>query len=242
MHAATHGQAERWTSLRSAIGASVGGDPDSGPTAEAWSQYAPAFAAYCARLAAAPAGLDADLAAIGQALAHPGDYLAFTPADCCPDNHHLRCERVVFFDCELALMRHALLDAAYFLAPFPSCWCCNRLPDGLPVRLLGAYRERFPGAADFEDQLTLALASWVVVVLVRAGLMNWEAEDRPWGLSTLRQRGLSLLQNLLARPNLGAVLPRLGEAAAGLHASLSARWPEAAPMPFYPAFRGTPVG
>ena len=49
-------------------------------------------------------------------------------------------------------------------------------------------------------------------------------------------------QNLLARPNLDTVLPSLAEAVARLHASFSASWAEVAPMPLYPAYRGTPAG
>ena len=55
-----------------------------------------AIPAFCRELGTPPpAGLDAELAAITHALDEPGAYLAFTPADCCPDNHYLRGERVV---------------------------------------------------------------------------------------------------------------------------------------------------
>jgi hypothetical protein len=161
---------------------------------------------------------------------------AFTPADCCPDNHHLRDERVIFFDCEGATMRHALLDAAYFVAPFPTCWCTSRLPDGLPERLLAVYREHFPGPPDFDEQLTLALAAWVVQTLTWKWAGDWEKDDHKWGLVTLRQRHLHRLENLLARANLAALLPRLAEVARELYGILKARWVDLEPMPLYPAF------
>jgi len=238
LHAGTLGQGARWDGLRRERGAPEG---PADPTPAIWKREAEAFVGECARLGCEPAGgsegLAGDLAAIGAALADP-DYNAFTPADCCPDNHFLRGERVVFFDCEGGRMRHALIDAAYLLAPFPTCWCCARLPEGLPERLLAAYRERFPGGADFEDQLTLMLAAWVPGPFVRCAEMDWETKDTPWGLSTIRQRGLALTQHLLARPNLRALLPSFADALAALGARFAAQWPDLAPMPIYPAFGG----
>ena len=136
-------------------------------------------------------------------------------------------------------MRHALIDAAYLLAPFPTCWCCARLPEGLPERLHVAYRERFPGGGDFEVQLTLMLAAWVPGPFVRCAVMDWETKDTPWGLSTIRQRGLALTQHLLARPNCGPCCrasPTRWRCVAG--EVCAAQWPDLAPMPIYPAFGG----
>jgi hypothetical protein len=234
MHTATLGQAARWATLRGERGGAE--LPDPGPAV--WRGAAEGFASYCETIGVGAPGLAGDLAAIGAAIREPGDYLAFSPADCCPDNHFLRGERVIFFDCEGARMRHALVDAAYFLAPFPTCWCCARLPDGLPERLIAAYRETFPGGSDFEDQLTLALAAWAPGPFADRARAGWEAEDTPWGLSTVRQRGLALMQHLLARPNLATLLPGFARTVESLHANLSARWPDLEPMGAYPAFRG----
>jgi len=164
----------------------------------------------------------------------------FTPTDCCPDNPYLRNDRVIFFDFEGATTRHALLDAAYVLAPFPTCWCTSRLPDGVSERLLAAYREHFPGRLDFDEQLTLALAALVLFTLSSHWPGNWEHEDQTWGLVTVRQRHLFRLQNLLARANLATLLPCLAGVADDLYRTLNARWPDLDPMPLYPAFRPGP--
>ncbi len=162
MHAATKGMAPRWESLLAERGAHGPGGRNQTP----WRFAAPVCLQLAADLGfAPPAGLERDLAMVCAAMDDPGDYLAFTPADCCPDNHFLRGERVIFFDCERAQMRHALLDAVYCLAPFPTCWCCAALPGDLPERLIAAYREGFPGGADFDDQLTLALAAWLAALV-----------------------------------------------------------------------------
>lgn len=235
MHAATKGQTARWTALLAERGAVAGG---AGPLVTPWRLSALAIPAFCRELGVEPpAGLDAEFATVADALDEPGDYLAFTPADCCPDNHFLRGERVVFFDFEGAMMRHALLDAGYFLAPFPTCWCAAALPAGLPERLLAAYRQGFPGGDDFDDQLTMALTSWLTMGVLARQRANWLEADAPWGLSTMRQQVLALIGSLLARPNLVELLPSLAGALTEVDQRLRARWPDLAPMPPYPAFR-----
>jgi hypothetical protein len=235
MHRQTQGMAARWQALLAERGASSddGGHFITTP----WRFAAPACVALADELGfAPPPRLEADLAAIRDAMDQPGAWLAFTPTDCCPDNQYLRGERLVFFDCEGAQMRHALVDAAYFLAPFPTCWCCAALPGGLPERLIAAYREGFAGGDDFDQQLTMALGAWFTTGLAARAYANWLEADSPWGLSTRRQRVLEVIHSLLARPGLASLLPGLTDFAAELDQRLSARWPDVAPMQLYPAF------
>jgi hypothetical protein len=235
MHTATLGAAARWEERRQALGAAGSTTGFEGD----WEASAAAFTSYLQSLGIAPPALADDLAAVGAALA-ASNYLAFTPSDCCPDNHVLRGDGVVFFDCEGALMRHALIDAAYFIAPFPTCWCCARMPDGLPDALIAAYRERFPGGDDFDAQLTMMLAYWIAVSAPRGAFMGWGKADRPWSLSTIRQRALHGWASLLARPGAADLLPGFSEAVAALHAQLAKAWEGLEPMPLYPAFGGPP--
>jgi hypothetical protein len=237
MHRATQGALARWQGLLSERGASAGDDGGNILTTP-WRFGAAICEAFAEELGfATPPGLAADFAKIAAAMDQPGDCLAFTPSDCCPDNHYLRGERVVFFDCEGAQMRHALIDATYFLAPFPTCWCCAKLPGDLPQRLLAAYREGCPDTADFDGQLTMALAAWLPASFAMRAQVNWLEADQPWGLSTARQRVLELQRQLLARPGLSTLAPGFAEFVGEVEQRLSARWSDVAPMALYPAFQ-----
>jgi hypothetical protein len=70
--------------------------------------------------------------------------------------------------------------------------------------------------------------------------MGWAKADRPWRLSTIRQRGLQSMASLLARPGVADLLPGFSEAVAGLQAQLAKAWKGLEPMPLYPAFGGPP--
>lgn len=235
LHTATQGQEVHWKTLRSERGQKT--KNTTGEFQREVEKFGEIAEHYGIAL---PEEFAGELARIGSAVDNPGDYLVFSPTDCCPDNHFLRRDRVVFFDCEGAQMRHALLDAAYLLAPFPTCWCTSRLPAGLPARLLAAYREHFPGGTDFDEQLTLILAGWVMLTLTWDWAGNWEEKDHEWGLVTLRQRHLHRLENLVARPNRASLLPGTTKVAEELYGILKTRWADLEPMPLYPAFRSTP--
>lgn len=231
MHAATRGQERRWADLLEEKGAR---NDNNGPIATPWRSAAQDIRVFCEEIGMnIPAALETDVAEIFEKIDRNSEYLAFTPADCCPENHFLRGDRVVFFDCEFAGMRHALLDAAYVLAPFPTCSCCAALPDDLPPRLIAAYREGFAGGPDFEDEMTLALAAWLTNGLMAHRFTGW---DSAFGLSTLRQRVQVLIGQLLARPNFNSVAPKLAELVADWDKLLRVRWSALPPMPKYPAF------
>jgi len=233
LHAANSGYEKRWAKLLADKGTGSG---NNGQFASPTREDAEAFKVLCETIAiTVPAGLEAELTGLFDALDRPGGYWAFTPADRCPDNHFLRGDRVVFFDCERASVRHALLDVAYLLAPFPTCWCCAALPDGLPERLLMSYRERFVAEPDFDDQLTLALAAWFLRT-IRPRRISWLETDQQWGLSSFRQRIRACLKTLLARPNLTSVAPKLAEVLADIDRLFQSRWTDLTPMPPYPAF------
>ncbi len=235
LHAATQGQSAHWQALRAGR---AGSSQSSGR--DSWRAQLSGFAGICQRHAVALSSeLDSDLAKISAVIDNPGPYDVFSPTDCCPDNHflHPSGRRVIFFDCEWATMRHALLDVAYFIAPFPTCWCTSRLPDGMPGQMVAAYREHFFPSHDFEDQLTLVLAGWVLATLSWSWAGDWEKQDHRWGLISLRQRHLHRLENLLAQPNFASLLPALAPSVHALHHTLKSNWQDLEPAPLYAAFR-----
>lgn len=228
MHRSTLGGLFAWEAARQATGGK-GARPIGDPAG--WRRSVGAFETLCSRLdAPLTRTIDADFATIGAALDAPGHWLAFTPSDCCPDNNFLRGETVVFFDCEFATYRHALLDLAYVVAPFPTCWCRNRLPDGLAARLVELYRAELDGA-DFGDQLAFCAAYWTVTSLGWAA-SDPSGEDRTWGIATLRQRNRLGIDSFLSLGR-AELLPALTRTLIALRDRL----PGADPMPLYPALR-----
>jgi hypothetical protein len=248
LHAATAGREEEFMSLRRTLGATETAREREGVR---WlrENVAP-FQELLGALGIAPApGFEADVEEVRRAMDEPGPWLAFAPGDTCPDNHKLTDDgaAVRFFDFEFAGFRHALLDAAYFHLPFPTCWCVNRLPDGRPARLEAAYRAEaargIPAVADdaaFDRERLRAGAYWLPATL-SWGWQDWLKEDRQWGISTRRQRHLLRLENVVALAERAGPdrLPALTDAARRLRDVLAARWlPEGLePMPLYPPFR-----
>ena len=182
-----------------------------------------------------PGGLAGELSEIVATLDDPL-WQAFTPSDCCPDNHLLSPDgRVMFFDLEFAGFRHALLDAAYLTAPFSTCWCIGRIPEDLVAKAISAYRAAFdPDPANFDRALAAATGYWMTRT-IGWNWYKWEEKDSPWGLATIRQRHLLRLEN--GAKYLAPHFPALAETAAKLHDALTARWPDLEPMPFYKPFR-----
>ena len=187
------------------------------------------------------AGVDDDAALIAATLARPGPWLAFCPSDTCPDNNRVSADGSVrLFDFEGGGWRHAALEAAYCLAPFCTCWCVARLPDGMTERMEEAFLAKLapPDAVSFRKVVPLAAASYTLV-----GFESWfprfVLENRPPGPpgvvpSTGRQY---VYERLLAVAALDAELPALAKLAGDLAARIAWRWPEAETMPLYPAFR-----
>ena len=106
------------------------------------------------------------------ALAHleATPYRGLVHGDLCPDNLRFTDEGVRIFDYEASSFGPIALDAAYFLAPFPSCWCFAAMPPSAADSALAAYREELarrglePTDA-FEVDLAAALACFLAVRL-----------------------------------------------------------------------------
>lgn len=116
----------------------------------------------------------ADLDAMVEELAEPGDLLVLTTGDPCPGNEAVLASEVRYFDFEAAAPRHALLDVAHYVVPFPNCWCWRRLPPELSEQMVDAHRQELertsPAAADrgrYDKALVRATAAWVLWTLER---------------------------------------------------------------------------
>lgn len=188
-----------------------------------------------------PAGLDDDVALIASTLAAPGPWLAFCPSDTCPDNNRVLADGSVrLFDFEGARWRHAGLEAAYCRAPFCTCWCVARLPDGMTGRMEEAFLDRLAPAdvGAFVDTVGVAAVSYTLESF-HWFRRRFVVEDLPPGLArvmpcTGRQYVYERLRSIAA---LQPQLPALAAVAGGLAARITERWPDAAAMALYPAFR-----
>jgi hypothetical protein len=158
----------------------------------------------------------------------PG-YVGLVHGDACPDNVRLGADGGRIFDFEASGWGPIALDAAYLLAPFPSCWCFGRLPAEVTAPALDAYRAVVRAAGvelgpDWDAALAAAVAAWIVA---RGQMISQVlSEDQPWGTTTIRPRLLTWLRTFTDAAGRAAVLPRLRDLAEALHDELSSRWPD----------------
>jgi hypothetical protein len=243
LHAATAGKEAEFMALRQEIG---GKEREREREGVRWlRENVEPFRAFCdAMEVSLPAGFDEEVEWVQQAIVDPGPFLAFSPGDTCPDNHRLTDTGYVrFFDFEFAGFNHALLTAAYFYLPFPTCWCVNRLPEEIVQEMEIVYRKELsagcaPAAEDgiFYPALLSACAFWTIATVS----WDWEGllkEDFTWGISTGRQRHLLRLENFAEGAERHALFPALGNVARRLAGTLRSRWALGEEMPLYPAFR-----
>jgi hypothetical protein len=84
-------------------------------------------------------GVDAEIGRLSL-LPNGTEYLGLVHRDACPDNVLFLADGGRIFDFETSGWGPIVLDAAYLLAPFPSCWCFARLPAEVAVPAPAAYR------------------------------------------------------------------------------------------------------
>ncbi len=207
-------------------------------------QHTAEFCAWLRTFFELPSGFESTLTEMVVRVHRPGPFYTFVHGDACPDNTVLRGEKLFWIDFELGHLGSALIDAVYLRAPFPSCWCCGRLPEATLTRLERCYREELSrrcsagrDAALFEAGMVEASAHWLVrrFAWFLPGALD---DDKPLGLCGRRSRLLGAVGELAARArdfvayrSLLTPLDRLAEL-------LGQRWPEAAEIPLFPAFRG----
>lgn len=164
-------------------------------------------------------------------LASPGERLAFSNGDACPQNCRLVADgRVRFLDFDGAAFRHAALDLAALLLPFPACACWSTLPPTVGTAVVDAYRTEF--AVDDLDA-AVGCAAWVVLRAVRLRRLGAAINPHPMGFS---RRGQLLDQLAVAAGPVGAPLPGLAAWFGELEAALRERWGITEPQGEYPAF------
>jgi Ser/Thr protein kinase RdoA (MazF antagonist) len=164
-------------------------------------------------------------------------YLGLVHGDPCPDNVRPIDGTCRIVDYEYAGWGPVAYDAAYLLAPFPSCWCFGRLPDEAAGPAVEAYRARLQTAGielgpDWESATTAVLAA----AFLGRGQMFAEALDRDdddWGTTTMRPRLLAWLRTFTGRAGDGT-LPRLQATAAAMQDRLAERW-AGVRVPDYPS-------
>jgi Ser/Thr protein kinase RdoA (MazF antagonist) len=187
-------------------------------------------------LGLATTGVDAEITGLTGMLDGPR-YRSFVHGDLCPDNVRLTGGRMRFFDFEWSGLGSAALDAAYLLAPFPSCWCFADMPADLADQAMEAYRGALAAGGaeagqDFGAELTAAMAGWLVTrgAMVEGALKR----DSQWGTTTMRPRLLAWTRRFAAAAAATGTFPRLRMLAEGLNDQLGSRWPDTV-IPAYPA-------
>jgi hypothetical protein len=247
LHATTIGRHDRYAELHGEI-AGGGSDPLGAEMVRAWlASNVPRFQHACEALGLSfSTSADTELSAVVAAVRDPGPFLAYSVGDTCPDNHRYvrdTPDYIRFYDMEFGGFQHALLDAAYLLMPFPTCWCVARLPEELPTRLEAAYRVELargcPAAEDdgvFGKALAEMCAAWFVLT-VGEGLSRTLEHDEQWGISSVRQRVPLRAGNFARVAERSHQLPALSGLASRIAERATARWGDEAKMPLYPAFR-----
>ena len=167
----------------------------------------------------------AELSAVADGVARPGDKLAFTVGDMAPSNILITKSGPVFIDFEYAGFRHAFYDAVFWrcICPFPAM---------IVTAMDEAYRQGWSDAgspmtnAAFTESMALMTAHRTLWALTWGTQALWAA-DSEWAprvsgrlLVRLWLRGFHTLAST------GKTLPRLAEAVHGLDNALGRHWPE----------------
>jgi len=194
------------------------------------------FLAMTAQLGVPSGDADDEIDSLEMLLSGAG-HTGLVHSDPCPDNTHIADGNCRIFDFETSGWGPLALDAAYLLAPFPSCWCFASLPADVAGPALLAYRDQVTSAGidlghEWDAAMTAALAGCVVARADAIGRAL--AEDRDWGTTTARPRLLTWLRSFTGAAERSGALPRLRVVAMAVQEQLSLRWPDSV-IPDYPA-------
>lgn len=186
---------------------------------------------------------EAEVTILRDRLREPGPWSVLLHQDLCPDNVILTARGPVFLDFEFAAPGHAMLDATYWHVGFPTCWCAGRVPDALAEKADNAYRDAVAraipealNATSFIKERALAMVAHMFVGLAWHLEGALEHEEPSWGIATNRGRILWRIDAAIAASERVDVLAGIRTVAAEWLRILRDRWPDAAPLPLYPAF------
>jgi hypothetical protein len=189
------------------------------------------------KLGAATDGVDTEIDEAVAILCGAG-HRAFVHADLCPDNVRISAASTRIFDFEGSSIGSPALDAAYLLAPFPSCWCFADVPDSVSAPALDAYFAALAaGGVALTDGLRLDLAAALAGWFAARGNVIEQAladDDDGWGTTTMRPRLVAWTQRFAAFTAATGTFPRLCAVAETLHDRFRSLWPETI-VPAYPA-------
>lgn len=179
--------------------------------------------------------LEAELDVVERTLDGAEGPAALVHGDPCPDNVLVVDGHCWAFDFERAGWGSVAADAAYLLAPFPSCWCFATLPTGCADAGWAAYmRELAVAGADlsgaWDRALAAALAAYVVTRVARTVGPTGGGIDEEWGTATMRPRLRAWAAAFLRAPG-AAAFPTLRAAVAEVDHRLVGEAPAVA----YPA-------
>jgi aminoglycoside phosphotransferase (APT) family kinase protein len=197
------------------------------------------FLRIAADLGGATDGLDAEIDAIVRILGGE-QHRSFVHGDMCPDNVRLSGDGTHIFDFELSGIGSPALDAAYLLAPFPSCWCFASMPQSLSATAMNAYLAALAaGDVVITDDLQLELAAALAGWMAARGNMIERAlkSDEEWGTTTMRPRLVAWTERFAAVAAATGAFPRLRAIAERLNNRFQSLWPDAI-VPAYPALAG----
>ena len=189
-----------------------------------------------------PAVID-EIEVVAATVRDPGDFAVLLHRDACPDNMACGADRLRLIDFEFTRFGHALIDGLYPQLPFPTCWCCNVIPDGLADELTSAYRSELargcPSAADdaVYARASAHVTAWWLLCSFGWPFENVVKQDDTWGLASNRSRELTRLSRFADIAERTGELPALAELARSVATNLRKVWPTTEPLPLYPALR-----
>ena len=132
----------------------------------------------------------------------------FVHSDPCPDNVLIAGGRCRILDFERSGWGSPALDAAYLVAPFPSCWYFGTLPDPVAAAARGAYRATAEAAGMvFDDAWEAELAATLAAFLI-VRVPMFATPDEEWGTTSYGPRFVAWAEAFLAAPG-AAAFPRL---------------------------------